>query len=173
MDTNSWLAPVAALGGVVLGGGISYILNRQQIKAAEASRRWDLRYDAYADFLKHARRYRNAIRRPTHPESGPSVPLNEIHDLGRTADAAGSLVFLVNKSPETQEACGSLMKTMGDTSRVLNESGADMTDVPWEKLNVDMRNALYRFQAAARAELGVDDAPTQTSHDARAQTSDP
>ena len=159
MDTNLWLAPVAALGGIVLGGGISYILNLQQIKAAEVSRRWDLRYDAYADFLKDARRYRNAIR----PESGPSVAPDEIRDLERTADASGSLVFLVNKSPETKEACGLLMKAMSDTSRALKDSGADMTGERWDKLDRDMSKALRKFQDAARAELGVDDAGAQTS----------
>jgi|HubBroStandDraft_1064217.scaffolds.fasta_scaffold200051_2 hypothetical protein len=174
VNTDLWLASVTALGGVVLGGAISYVLSLQQIRAAqeqrlagersdEARRRLDRRFDVYADFLTHARRYRNAIRRPTHPESGPSLPLNEIDDLGRAADAAGSLVFLVNESSETREACGLLMRTMGNTSGVLHASEADMTGVRWDELNEDMSQALRKFQAAARAELGVDRAGAQTS----------
>ncbi len=55
------------------------------------------------------------------------------------------------------------MRTMGNTSGVLHASEADMTGVPWGKLNEDMPQALRRFQAAARAELGVDRSGAQTS----------
>jgi hypothetical protein len=72
-------------------------------------------------------------------------------------------VFLVNESSETREACGLLMRTMGNTSGVLHASEADMTGVRWDELNEDMSQALRKFQAAARAELGVDRAGAQTS----------
>jgi hypothetical protein len=64
-------------------------------------------------------------------------------------------VFLVNESSGTEEACGSLMRTMGNTSGVLHASEADMTGVRWDELNEDMSQALRRCQAAARADLGV------------------
>src|SRR3954447_26394180 len=165
MDASLWFGALATLAGAALGGLISYVLSRQQIRAARAQqleaeraersrRSQERRLDIYADFLARARAYRNAIRRPSRPES---VPLQKIRETARTADAAGSLVHLVSRSPRTALACGDVMRTMGNTSEVLHTSGAELTDAGWDELNKEMSQALRSFQAAARAELGIDD----------------
>jgi hypothetical protein len=172
VNTSLWFGALTTLAGAALGGAISYFLSRQQIREARAQRleaerserahqSRERRLGIYADFLTHARNYRNAIRQPDHPESGPSVPLQEIGDLGRAADAAGSLVHLVSESRQTATACGAVMRTMGETSGVLHASGADMTGVPWKELNKKMSDVLRTFQTAARAELGIDDASAE------------
>ena len=164
MDASLWFGALATLAGAALGGLISYVLSRQQIKAARAQQleaeraersrlSQERRLDIYADFLARARAYRNAIRRPSSPES---FPLMEIRENARTADAAGSLVHLVSRSPQTARACGDVMRTMGNTSAVLT-SGAELTDAGWDELNKEMSLVLRGFQAAARTELGIDE----------------
>jgi hypothetical protein len=160
---------VTTLAGAALGGAISYLLSRQQIRDARAQRlegeRWDRarrslerRLDVYGDFVTQARRYRNAIRPSYHPGADPRLPVREIDDLARTADAAGSLVFLVSENPRTQSACGSVLRTLGQVEGVLHELDGDADGEPWDKLNEDMERALRGFQSAAREELGVEDA---------------
>jgi hypothetical protein len=168
VNTSLWFGALTTLAGAVVGGTISYFLSRQQMREARAQRleaerseqirrSGERRLDIYADFLTHARNYRNAIRRPSHPESGPSLPLQEMGDLARAADAAGSLVHLVHRSQQTASACGDVMRTIGETSGTLHAFDADMTGAPWTELEEKMREALRRFQAAARAELGIND----------------
>jgi hypothetical protein len=158
------------MAGAALGGAISYLLSRQQIKEARAQRleaersEWDRRsverrLDIYGDFLTRARSYRNAIRQPNNPQEGPSLPLREIADLARAADPAGSLVHLVTRSRETAAACGKVMRTIGNTSGTLYAfEEDDFRGVPWEELNEEMSTVLRSFQSAGRAELGIDDA---------------
>lgn len=168
MNTSLWFGALTTLAGAVVGGTISYFLSRQQMREARAQRleaerseqirrSGERRLDIYADFLTLARNYRNAIRRPSHPESGPRLPLQEIGDLARAADAAGSLVHLVNQSQQTAAACGDVMRTIGETLGALHALDADMTGAPWTELNEKMRDVLRRFQTAARAELGIND----------------
>lgn len=168
MNTSLWFGALTTLAGAVVGGTISYFLSRQQIREARAQRleaerseqirrSVERRLDIYADFLTHARNYRNAIRRPSHPESGPSLPLQEIGDLARAADAAGSLVHLVNQSRQTAAACGDVMRTIGEASGALHALDADMTGAPWTELGEKMGDVLRQFQLAARAELGITD----------------
>jgi hypothetical protein len=83
------------------------------------------------------------------------VSLHEIDDLFRAADTASTLVFLMNESPATQEACIKLMLTMGNTSKDLHAHESALADIQWEELNQGMSRAMRNFQAAARAELGV------------------
>lgn len=167
MNISLWFGALTTLLGAALGGAISYFLSHQQMKEARAQRleaerserarrSWERRLDIYADFLMHARNYRNAIRQPSHPESGPRMPLQEIGDLARAADAAGSLVHLVSQSRQTAAACGDVMRATGETSGVLHVFD-DTAGIAWEELNEKMSQVLHRFQAAARAELGIDD----------------
>lgn len=164
VSSDLWFGAVTTLAGAALGGLISYLLSRQQIREARAQRgdteRWDRarrseqrRFEVYADFLTHARQYRNAIRPSERQESGPRLPLHEIDALARSADAAGSLVFLVNESLPTQQACSDVMRTIGTTVQALHDLGSDPGNVPWDKLGEDMALVLRNFQAAARAEL--------------------
>jgi hypothetical protein len=168
VDSSLWFGALTTLAGAALGGAISFSLNRQQIREARTQRleaersdrtrrSAERRLDVYADFLTHARSYRSAIRRPSNPESGPSVPLQEIGDLARACDAACSLVFLVSQSRQTAAACREVMRTVSETSGVLHTSDVDMTGIAWEELNDKMSRVLRDFQAAARAELGIDE----------------
>lgn len=164
MDASLWFGALATLAGAALGGLISFVLSRQQIRATRAQQleaeraernrlSQERRLDIYADFLARARAYRNAIRRPSNPAV---VPVEEIWEQARTADAAGALVHLVSRSPLTARACGHVMRTMGDTSAAL-AAAAELTDDRWEELNEEMSQVLRGFQAAARAELGIAD----------------
>lgn len=167
MTASLWFGALTTLAGAALGGAISFLLSRQQIKEARAQRleaersdrnrrSTERRLDVYGDFLTSARRYRNAIREPNNSQDGPRLPLREIEDLARAADATGSLVHLVSQRKETFAACGKLMRTIGDTLgtlQVLEED--DFSDVPWDELNEDMSTALRNFQSAARTELGI------------------
>jgi hypothetical protein len=157
---------VTTLAGAAVGGTISYLLSRQQIREARAQRleteRWDQarrsterRLDAYKDFLAHARQFRNAVRRPHHPGSGLRMPLADIDDLARAADAAGTVVFLVSESARTQEACANAMRTIGAVVGTVHEFSRKSEVRQLDKANDDMAHALRDFQAAAREELGV------------------
>jgi hypothetical protein len=168
VNTSLWFGALTTLAGAALGGVISYVLSRQQIKDARAQRleaerserarrSEDRRLDIYADFLTRARTYRNVIRKPGNPEAGPRLPLAAIADLARTADAAGSLVHLVSQSEATAAACGEVMRTIGETSGVLHAHEGDMSGVPWEEINGTMSRVLRAFQVAARAELRMDE----------------
>ncbi len=168
MKADLWFGAATTLAGAALGGAISYLLSRQQIREARAQRlegeRWDRarrsierRLDAYADFVTQARRFRNAIPPPYQPGSGPRLPVQEIDDLARAADAAASRVFLTSENSQTQAACGSVLRTLGRIEGVLHESDRDPDGQPWDKLNEDMERALRNFHAAAREELGVED----------------
>jgi hypothetical protein len=155
MQSDVWIGALITLAGAALGGAISYLLSRQQIKEARERRREDerwerarrsteRRFDFYADFLTHARQYRNAIWPPAHPGTGLSVSLHEIDDLFRAADTASTLVFLVNESRATQEACIKLMLTMGKTSEDLHAHESAPADIQWKELNQGMSRAMRK-----------------------------
>jgi hypothetical protein len=165
VTVDVWVGAVATLAGAMLGGVISYFLSRQQIKAAQvqrteaegherARRSLEHRFDAYADFLTHARRYRNAIR-PYRLASGPVLTLPEIDALAAAADASGSLVFLVNENAATETACRNVLRSLESSMTVIHELESGPGTVPWKELNDDMSHALREFQSAARAELNV------------------
>jgi hypothetical protein len=82
--------------------------------------------------------------------------MQEIDTLARSADAAGSLIFLVSGSARTEAACGTAMRTIGQTVDAIHEHQADPDDVRWAQLNEDMEKAVRDFQAAAKAELRID-----------------
>ena len=64
-------------------------------------------------------------------------------------------MHLVSRSPQTAQACADVMRTMGNSSEAFT-SGAELTDAGWDELNEEMSHVLRGFQAAARAELGID-----------------
>jgi hypothetical protein len=157
---------VTGLTGAVVGGLISYVVSRQQIndaraqrlekeRADQARRSEERRFDTYARFLTRARRFRNAVRPPHRPGSGLRVPAGEIDALARSADAAGSRVFLVAESGQTQEACAAVMRTIGRTVGAIHEHEEDPDEVPWESLSEEWAQVLRDFQAASRIELGI------------------
>lgn len=163
MSSDLWFGAVTTLAGTALGGASTYLVSRLQIRESRTQRaeaeRWDRarrnadrRFDAYANFLTHARIYRNAIR-PYRLESGPGMTVQEIDAAAREATAAGSLVFLVYENPATERACRSVLRTIRDTVGVIHELAPDLDSIPWQELNDDMRGVLQDFQAAARIEL--------------------
>lgn len=165
VNTDIWVGAVTTLAGGGLGGAISYLLSRQQIKEARAQRAeatledkkrrsLERRFSAYADFITQTRRYRNSIR-PYRADSGPRSPVREIDTAATSADAAGSLVLLLTESPATEAACRDVLRTIGDTIGIVHESESDLDNIPWDELNSDMSRVLRAFQAAARAELEV------------------
>jgi hypothetical protein len=93
VDSALWIGAVTGLAGAAVGGAISYLVSVQQIRearaqrqeaerSAQARRSLDRRFAAYADFLTHARRFRNAIRPPHRPGAGMRVPVPEIDTPG-------------------------------------------------------------------------------------------
>jgi hypothetical protein len=168
VNADIWVGAVTTLAGAILGGAISYLLSRQQIKEAriqraeEAQRDQDRRseerrFSTYSDFLTQARRYRSAIR-PYRRGSAPGLAVHEIDAYAAAADAAGSLVFLVSQSLGTHEACRKVLRTIGETLTVIHELPTDLDAGPWEELNDVMADSLRKFQNAARAELGTGEA---------------
>jgi hypothetical protein len=168
VNTDLWFGAVTTLAGVVLGGAISYVLSRQQIREAGAQRleaeRWDRtrrsmerRFDVYKDFLTQARRYRNAIRLPYGPGSGLRIPVGDIDDLARATDAAGSVVSLVSESPRTQAACAKVMRAISTVEDAVHGFSQDPEGQRLDKANDDFERMLRAFQAAARQELGAVD----------------
>jgi len=144
------------------------VVSRQQIREARAQRleaqHWDRarrtterRFDVYKDFLTHARRYRNAIRPPYGPGSGLRIPVGEIDDLARAADAAGTVVFLVSENPRTQSACANAMRTIGAVEDAVHGFSQDPGGQRLQQVNEDFERVLRAFAAAAREELGAAD----------------
>jgi hypothetical protein len=166
VNADLWFGAVTTLAGAALGGAISYLLSRQQIKEARAQRleteRWDQarrsterRIEAYKDFLTHARQFRNAVRPPHHPGSSFRIPVRDIDDLARAADAAGMVVFLVNESLRTQEACANAMRTIGSVVGTVHEFSGKPNVQRLDRANDEMARVLRDFQEAARDELGA------------------
>lgn len=118
------------------------------------SRSENRRFDAYASFHTQARAYRSAIR-PYREQAGPGMTIREIDILARSADAASSLVFLVQESATTRAACAAVVRTIGDTLAAIHELGPDLDGVPWQELNDDMARVMREWEAAAREELQV------------------
>ena len=110
MSADLWLGAATTLAGAALGGTISLVLNRQQMKDARAQRAeedlrirqrrsTDRRFDAYAGFFTHARSYRTALR-PFAEESASKIPVQDMDTFARAADSASSLVFIVGRKRE-------------------------------------------------------------------------
>lgn len=165
MSIDVWVGAVTTLAGVALGGGISFSLNRQQMKdarkqrAEEAAltnyqRSVDRRFDAFASFHTCARTYRNAIN-PYRKHSGPALDHSEIDSIARSADAAASLVFLVVESGSTYSACRSVVLAIGNTQNTLHNGSSPLPDSKWRELNDALTVSLRHFQISAREELQV------------------
>jgi hypothetical protein len=165
VSSDLWVGAITTLSGATLGGAISLVITRQQLKAAHAQRAEDAerdehrrsierRFSAYADFLDKARSFRNALR----PYGSQPVPLlapKDISALARSAHAASPLAFLVVESRRTRVALGELATAMSDIQRDLDDDRSGPTDKPWADLNTRIKSALDKFEDAAREELEV------------------
>ncbi len=165
VNSDLWVGALTTLAGAVLGGAISFLLSRQQLNAARAQRAEaavqendrrseNRRFDAYANFHTQARAYRSAIR-PYREQAGPGMTVREIDVLARSADAASSLVFLVQESATTRAACAAVVRTIDNTIAVIHELAPDLDGVPWDELNDQMAHVMRQWETAAREELQV------------------
>ena len=165
MSSDLWVGAIITLSGTTLGGGISLLISRQQLKAAHDQRTEDAeqdkhrrsidrRFSAYADFLDKARSFRNALR-PYGYQPVPLLAPKDISALARSAHAASPLAFLVVESRRTRVALGELVKAMSHIQGVLDDERSDPADKPWPDLNGRIKSALDKFEDAARQELEV------------------
>jgi hypothetical protein len=162
VNSGLWVGALTTLAGAVLGGAISYLLSRQQIiearaqRAEEASldrnrRSVERRFDAYAEFLKSARSYRNAVR----PATVTEAAFPNIDALAQAADAAGSLITLVAESETTIAASHGLMRAISVAQDVIHDPNRDSREAGSPEAIDTLVLSLRQFQAAAREELDV------------------
>jgi hypothetical protein len=166
MSSDLWIGALTTLSGTALGGVISFVLSRQQLYAARARsaedavreknrRSEDRRYDAYANFYTEVRNYRNALRHSYHSESTPQQIVAEAVRVATKADATAPLVYLVQESQITRDACQNVTHTIARTLNVIVEHKTDPEAVPWIELSEEISGALSAFLAASRTELGL------------------
>jgi hypothetical protein len=123
---------------------------RQLVAAAEADRR-HRKLDVYADFLKTARSYRNAIR----PYVIARAAIRDVDVLAQAADAAAQFVLLVAESKETLTACRDILRAMGKSQELLHARYQPLRRARWSEANEAMTLHLRQFHMAAREELSV------------------
>lgn len=162
MSGGLWVGAVTTLAGAILGGAISFVLSRQQIIEARAQRKEEARhdknrrslerrFDAYADFLKRARSYRNAIR----PYAMTEAATRDIDALAQAADASGAFISLVAESEMTLSASHKVLAAIAASQELLHNPDSHSRDARWPEANDAMVLALRQFQATAREELDV------------------
>lgn len=177
MGAQLWVGAAVTLLGVALGGVISLVLNRQQMKdardqrAEEAARQQhraslDRRFQAYADFMTRARSYRNVIRDYCF-HSDHKLTLTDVDHFMRTTSDAAALIFLVTESKETYDACRSALFALGRIGEHVRQIELHSAGDSWPRLREAMRAPLRDFQVAARKELNVSGIPGEwiSEHD--------
>ena len=164
MAIGVWVGAVTTLLGAVIGGAISFVLSRQQIKASRIQREADRahenyqrsvdrRFQVYSDFLIRSRSFRNALKAYYLPsDHRPSI--EAIDDILRSAQDAAALVFLMVESDDTYYGCVLILRALGAAQAVV-QGLRQHEENPWRKLNLDLGRALRKFQTAARNELEV------------------
>lgn len=156
------MGAVTTLAGAILGGAISFLISRQLIIEARTQRKEEAardrdrrsverRFDAYADFLKRARSYRNAIR----PYVITEAATRDIDALAQAADAAGSFVSLVAESEMTLNASHRVLAAIAASQELLHDPDSASREARWPEANDAMVLSLRQFQAAAREELEI------------------
>jgi hypothetical protein len=161
MNADLWVGAATTLVGGILGGSISLLLNRQQMRFEHMQRREselegrysqsvDRRFRAYSDFMTSSRTYRDSLRSLIDADVRDMARIDE---YAQAANSASALVFLVTESPHTHEACRSAVSTIGGIQTALHHRHPRIN---WSDLNRQMADALRRFQVAARTELGVE-----------------
>jgi hypothetical protein len=150
--------------GVVLGGAVSFVLSRQQIKDARAQRvdeaarerdkrSEDRRIQAYSAFLTLVRSFRNALMNYYSRPQG-KVTLDVLHELMREADDASALVFFVVETPEVYDACRAVLRAMEKALDIVQNVDSDSPKDVQQELRGLIGSALRDFQISARGELG-------------------
>ena len=165
MSSDVWIGAVTTLAGAGLGGAISFLLSRQQMREARRQRQEedarehrrrsaDRRFEAYADFLTRARSFRNAVE-AYYLQSGHKPSLKEIDSLLQSANDASALVFLVVEDDATYEGCRTVLRALSRARKVIHGIEKPESADPWDELNIMLGRATREFQNAARDELEV------------------
>jgi hypothetical protein len=165
MASDVWVGAVATLVGAALGGAISFVLSRQQIKAARSQREAELaqeqlqrsrdrRFDAYSEFLVRARSFRNGLKAYYLPtDHRPTI--DDVDTLLHAAQDASTLVFLVVESEEAFKACIGVVRALGNAQALVHGVKSSASNEPWRELNQVLGHATRDFQNAVRKELEV------------------
>jgi hypothetical protein len=165
VSSDVWIGAVTTLAGAVLGGAISFLLSRQQIREARRQRQEedarerrrlsaDRRFQAYADFLTRARSFRNAAE-SFYLQPRRHASLKEIDSLLQSANDVSALVFLVVEGNATYKACRHILRVLSRARAVIHGIEPPESGDPWDELNVMLGRATREFQNAARNELEV------------------
>jgi hypothetical protein len=163
--SDLWLGAATTLIGATLGGSISVIVSRQQIKSAWKQREADVaqernrrsedrRFAAYSDFLSRARSSRNALG-AYYLQSDHQPPVKELDALLQAARDSSTLVFLLVESEEAYAGCLDVVRALGVALGVLHGTKSTSTDDPWHELDALLGSSTRRFQNAVQTELGV------------------
>lgn len=165
VSSDVWVGAATTLVGAMLGGAISFLVSRQQVREARRQqeedddrehrrRSMDRRFAAYADFLTRARSFRNAVETYfSQPNHGPS--LAEVDSLLQSANDASALVFLVMESEQTYEGCREVLRALRSARGVIHETEPGGAADPWPDLNLLLGRTTREFQNSARNELEV------------------
>ena len=165
MSSDVWIGAITTLAGAGLGGTISFLLSRQQIREARRQRleederelrrrSADRRFEAYADFLVRTRSFRNAAE-SFYLQASRNSSLKEIDSLLQSANDASALVFLVVEDDATYVGCRHVLRALSRAQAVMHRIEPPESEDPWDELNVMLGRATREFQIAARNELGV------------------
>jgi hypothetical protein len=165
VSSDVWIGAVTTLAGAVLGGAISFLLSRQQIREARRQRQEedarerrrrsaDRRFQAYADLLTRARSFRNAAE-SFYLQPRRHASLTEIDSLLQSANDASALVFLVVEDHATYKACRHVLRVLFRARAIIHGTETAGSGDPWDELNVMLGRATREFQNAARNELEV------------------
>lgn len=165
MDIDLWVGAATTFAGAMLGGSISLMLNRQQMRFAKAERQEealeeryrrsvDRRFGAYSEFLTHTRIFRDSIRLFM-TRSGTKSDITQIDHYVQSAHTASALVFLATESVATYDACRLVLSTMSRIQAIVHDPESSKDATEWADLNREMASVMRQFQVSARTELGV------------------
>ena len=164
MNLDVWIGAGTTLLGAALGGAISFVLSRQQIKASQIQQEADRanqsyqrnverRFQVYSDYLIRSRSFRNALQ-AYYLRSDHKPSIEAIDEILHSAQDAAALVFLVVESEDAYKACVDVLRALGEAQAAVHDLKPSK-DNPWRKLNVNLGRSTRNFQVAARRELGV------------------
>jgi hypothetical protein len=166
MGTSAWLAPVAGLVGVMLGGLVSYAVSYQQIREARSQRAdeanqerqrrsEDRRFKVYADFILSHRAVQNALHF-YYSQTASKPAIADIDSLLQAGYNSSAMVFLVAETERTNKACIGVLNVLDHAQEIIYKNVDDPArGKAWPKLNVTLGRAMREFENAARAELNV------------------
>ena len=165
MGSAVWLASVAALIGVALGGLVSLAVSRQQIREARAiradeasqeryRRSVDRRFKAFSEFIIQHRTARGALQFYYSQQDGkPS--LSDMNKTLRSARDSAAMVFLVLETERTYKACRGVLRVLGNAQSIVYENAGRPNANRGDEVYIELGRAMREFQNATKAELEV------------------